>query len=107
MRMRKVDFEFLPAQYMVHAQIKIGERRFNVHAGNDDDVTIYQDKFNYYVVSENHRLDYIGLERFNKETLDREFDIFFQTDDGSGEKDWLLSISRYPTKIRFMLQWDM
>lgn len=82
-------------------------QKFTILAGTDDDVTVYHDRDNVYVVAENHRLDYIGLERFNRHTGEREFDIFFQTDDGSGDKDWLLDISRYPTKINFMLQWDM
>lgn len=103
--MRKVDFRFISAAYMQQAQVAIGDKTLSILSGNDDDIVVYQDKHNYYVLSENHRMDYIGLERFDKTTLEREFDIFMQQE--SDDKDWLLRISRYPTKIRYMLQWDM
>lgn len=105
MRMYKTDFIFHRAGYMQHSQIQIGNDMITVGAGNDDDVQVYRDKHNIYVLTENQRFDYIGLERFNRETLDSEFDIFMQEE--CDDKEWLLNISRVPTKIKFLLQWDM
>lgn len=78
---------------------------FTIGAGSDDQVSIYHDKEHVFVYTENNRLDYAGLEVFERETGEQCFDMFLQHDDGSGDIEWLLNTSRIPSKIRFLCQW--
>ncbi|ATN93275.1 hypothetical protein [Marinobacter phage PS6] len=80
---------------------------FTIGAGSADSVEVYHDKEHVYVYSENSGLEYAGLEIFERETGEHCFDMFLQSDDGSGDLEWLLNTSRVPSKIRFLSQWYM
>ena len=57
-----------------------GERMHThkISAGYDDDIIVYQDKGEIYVLSQNSRLDYVGLEVF--EGPDRIANLFISGD---------------------------
>ncbi len=77
---------------------------FSIGAGADDNIEVYHDKEYIYVYTENTRLEYVGLEVFERGTGEPCFDIFI--DSGNSEDvDWLLNGSRTPSKIRFLCQW--
>lgn len=103
MRMYQTNFE----RNSIDRTIKALSQTFTIGAGSGDSVSVYHDKTHVYVYTENNRLDYAGLEIFERDTGDNCFDIFLQQDDGSGDIDWLLNTSRVPSKIRFLCQWWM
>lgn len=103
--MRKQNFTFNRGAYMQSAIIKVHGTTIEVSSGNDDDIYVYSDKGTIYVYSENSSLEYAGLETFNRQTGEREFDIFIQ--EQCDDLEWLLRTSRTPSKIRFLSQWDM
>ena len=50
-------------------------------AGNDDDVTVYQEGKDLYVLTRNYGLGYVGLSIYNKADLAEAGDVFFQNPD--------------------------
>jgi hypothetical protein len=68
-------------------------------AGTSDNIIVYHDKDNVYVVVENHNLNYIGLEVFEKSTGEKLGEFFDQANEMG-----YLNMKRYPTKIRLMSQ---
>lgn len=86
--------------------IKAFNRIYSVSPGSDDSITVYHDKDHIYVYCENHRLDYAGLEVFERESGELCHDIFVDQNE-NGYLNWLLNTSRVPSKIRFLCQWWM
>lgn len=93
-----------PKGYGMQYVLEYKGHSYTLEAGMQDNLSIYHDKECIYIVSENFYCDYIGLQRLHKDGEATMCDsVFFQAE--SETKDWLLKISRYPTKIRFMLEY--
>lgn len=98
--MRQSYFKRLP-----DGALEVLGHTLQVSAGRSDDVYVYHDRESIYVYAENHGLEYAGLEVFDRADGVEAFSIFIQSDDGSGNREWLLRTSRIPSKIRFLCQW--
>ena len=106
MRLYKTNFTREYAAYRQATKVEALGLSFEIQSGNDDSVTVYHDKTYIYVISENSRLDYIGIEVISRENGSLEFDIFF--DSGSqDDADYLLGLNQYGRKINYMLNWWM
>lgn len=72
--------------------------------GTNDDLYLYHDAENIYVMAMNHGLEYISLEVFSKADYKHTGDVFLQTHDDD-TLSWMLEGSRYPTIIRNLLEY--
>lgn len=99
--------ERIPAEYRQHGKIIVRGREFEIGAGNDDDIFVYLDPASYrprmlHVLSENHRFGYIGVESFDFAEGEKVDEMFIQDPE---EAEPLLEGLRYPSKIRYLMQW--
>lgn len=102
--MRKVPYTFKRGRYMENASITVHGKTIKISAGNLDDLFVYSDKESIYILSINYRLEYCGLEIFNREDGELYGDIFTQ-DMADDSFAWILESKRMPTIINFLSQY--
>jgi len=95
----KIVRRMLPDHYGESLILKYRGVETPLQAGLSDDVYIYHDKEQIHVLSINYRLEYIGLESFDKTDMGQTGEIFLQSID---DDKWMLETSRMPTIIRYL-----
>ena len=102
--MRKANFTLKKARYMEQTSIKTHGLTFEIGAGSSDEVAVYTDSECIYVFSINYRLEYCGLEIFDKKDGGKVGDMFIQ-DMTKESFSWILESKRIPSVIRFLSQY--
>jgi hypothetical protein len=102
--MRLTNYTFKRGAYMQDASINCLGLKLDISAGNSDDLYVYHNKDSIYVLSINYKLEYVGLQQFDRQGGGLIGEVFIQ--DAQDESfSWILESKRMPTVINFLSQY--
>lgn len=85
--------------------LQVHGRALEISSGTDDSVTVFSNSDRIYVYSENNRLDYCGMEVFDRNDGERIGDVFFQSGDMEADIGWCIGLSQKGRAVRFLEQY--